>query len=28
VYKHSHIQLCVRNSDCILGTWLVKPLKD
>jgi hypothetical protein len=28
VYKHSHIQLCVRNPDCILGTWLVKPLKD
>ena len=28
VYKHSHIQLCVRNPDCILGTWLVKPLQD
>jgi hypothetical protein len=28
LYKNAHIQLCVRNPDCMLGTWLVKPLKD
>jgi len=28
VYRNAHIQLCVRNPDCILGTWLVKPLQD
>jgi hypothetical protein len=28
VHRHAHIQLCVRNADCILGTWLVKPLQD
>jgi hypothetical protein len=28
VYKDSHIQLCVRNPGCILGTWLVRPLTD
>jgi hypothetical protein len=28
VYKHAHIQLCARNPDCILGTWLVKPLQE
>jgi hypothetical protein len=28
VYKNAHIQLCVRNPDSILGTWLEKPLKD
>lgn len=22
---NTHVQLCVRNSRCILGTWLVKP---
>ncbi len=25
VYKNAHIQLCVRNPACILGTWLVRP---
>jgi hypothetical protein len=24
VHKDSHIQLCVRNDDCILGSWLAK----
>jgi hypothetical protein len=28
VYRHAHIQLCVRNPDCILGTWLVQPIED
>jgi hypothetical protein len=28
VHRHAHIQLCVRNPDCILGTWLVKPAPD
>jgi hypothetical protein len=28
VYKNAHIQLCVRNADCILGTWLAKPSQD
>jgi hypothetical protein len=25
INAHAHIQLCVRNPECILGTWLVKP---
>jgi hypothetical protein len=28
VHRHAHIQLCVRNAQCILGTWLVKPSED
>jgi hypothetical protein len=28
VYRDAHIQLCVRNPECILGSWLVKPLED
>ena len=28
IYAHAHIQVCVRNQKCILGTWLVKPLED
>lgn len=28
VHRLAHIQLCVRNPDCILGTWLVKPLQE
>lgn len=28
VYCHAHIQLCVRNTDCILGTWLVRPISE
>jgi hypothetical protein len=28
VHRHAHIQLCVRNPQCILGTWLVKPVED
>ena len=25
INAHAHVQICVRNPDCILGTWLVKP---
>lgn len=25
LYEQSHIQICVRNPACILGTWLHKP---
>lgn len=25
INKRAHIQLCVRDPSCILGTWLVKP---
>ena len=25
LHRHAHIQLCVRNTECILGTWLVRP---
>lgn len=25
---HAHVQICVRNPDCVLGTWLVKPIED
>ena len=25
LYHETHIQLCIRNPGCILGTWLVKP---
>ncbi len=25
LHRHAHIQLCVRNAECILGTWLVRP---
>jgi hypothetical protein len=28
IYQNAHIQLCVRNTACILGTWLVKSLQD
>jgi hypothetical protein len=28
IYQNAHIQLCVRNPACILGTWLVKPSQD
>lgn len=28
VHRLAHIQWCVRNPDCILSTWLVKPLQD
>jgi hypothetical protein len=28
IYQNAHIQLCVRNPTCILGTWLVKPNQD
>jgi hypothetical protein len=28
LHRHAHIQWCVRNPDCILGTWLVKPAED
>ena len=27
VHRDAHIQLCVRSSACILGTWLVKPTR-
>lgn len=27
IYEGSHIQLCVRNPGCVLGTWLVPPAK-
>lgn len=26
--KEAHIQICVRNEACILGTWLVKPTEE
>ena len=26
IYRRAHVQICVRNTDCILGTWLVKPI--
>lgn len=28
INAHAHIQVCVRNADCILGTWLVKPIEE
>lgn len=28
IHPHAHIQVCVRNPACILGTWLVKPDED
>ncbi len=28
INPHAHIQICVRNVDCILGTWLVKPIEE
>jgi hypothetical protein len=28
INAHAHIQICVRNPDCILGTWLVKPTEE
>src|SRR5260370_28793847 len=28
VHRQAHIQLCVRNPDCILCTWLLKPLQE
>lgn len=28
LYGETHLQLCVRNKKCILGTWLVQPEKE
>lgn len=28
INAHAHIQICVRNPECILGTWLVKPTEE
>ena len=28
IHRETHIQLCVRNPKCILGTWLVRPADD
>lgn len=28
IHQDAHIQLCVRDLSCILGTWLVKPEED
>ncbi len=28
IHPHAHLQICVRNPDCILGTWLVKPIDE
>lgn len=28
ISKLAHIQLCVRNPRCILGTWLVEPVEE
>lgn len=28
LYYGSHVQLCVRNTDCILGTWIVPQLEE
>jgi hypothetical protein len=28
IYQNAHIQLCVRNTACMLGTWLVRPSQD
>jgi hypothetical protein len=28
INAHAHIQICVRNMKCILGTWLVKPMEE
>jgi hypothetical protein len=27
IYRTAHIQLCVRNTACIMGTWLVQPVQ-
>lgn len=27
LYHETHIQLCIRNPRCILGTWLMKPIE-
>jgi hypothetical protein len=28
ITRQAHIQICVRNPSCILGTWLVKPIEE
>ncbi|MBX9583388.1 MAG: hypothetical protein K2X87_24055 [Gemmataceae bacterium] len=28
IHRSAHVQLCVRNPRCILGTWLVRPTDD
>lgn len=28
INAHAHIQVCVRNPQCVLGTWLVKPIEE
>lgn len=28
LFHETHLQLCVRNPECILGTWLLKPLEE
>ena len=28
ITRQAHIQICVRNMSCILGTWLVKPSQE
>jgi hypothetical protein len=28
LYRNAHIQLCIRNAACILGTWLVSPTEE
>ncbi len=28
LHHETHLQLCVRNPDCIVGTWMVKPLEE
>lgn len=25
LYRETHVQLCIRNPKCVLGTWLVQP---
>ncbi len=28
INAHAHIQVCVWNMECILGTWLVRPIEE
>lgn len=28
INAHAHIQICVRNPACIMGTWLVQPMEE
>lgn len=28
LYREAHIQLCIRNPECILGTWLLRPVEE